>query len=387
MWKNNKAMRKKFNPKILILSIAFKPNIGGLETHLTDLTNEIKKNYQVLTVTLPPISTRVSSKTIERDGNLLIWRIPWFGKDLFYKFLKWPIIEFFYLIPPLFVGLLIALIKYPSIQVIHAQGFSGGLSSVFLGKIFAKRVLISTAYIFHFKNDLVGKVAKRVFSSADRVLCVSRASTQEMEQLGIPEEKLGKCAYWIDLNIFKPSNKIKSKRKLGWPSNFSILFIGRLVEEKGVRYLLNALPLLPNDLILYIIGDGVLTEVIEGAEKKYSNLRFLGRIDNSLTPLYYNAADVVVVPSFEETLGRVNMESLACATPVVAVTSSGAKEVINSQVGILTKLNSNEIAQAIMRLYKNRFFYKRLQSKARLHILKNYSNNNFKIFLKEYDIN
>lgn len=386
MWKNNKAMRKKFNPKILILSIAFRPNIGGLETHLTDLTAEIKKKYQVLTVTLPPISTRVSSKTIERDGNLLIWRIPWFGKDLFYKFLKWPIIELFYLIPPLFVGLLIALIKYPSIQVIHAQGFSGGLSSVLLGKIFAKRVLISTAYIFHFKNDLVGKVAKMVFSSADRVLCVSRASTQEMEQLGIPEEKLGKCAYWIDLNIFKPSNKIKAKRKLGWPSNFSILFIGRLVEEKGVRYLLDALPFLPKGIILYIVGDGILKEVIEDAAKKYTNLCFLGRVDNNLTPLYYNAADVVVVPSFEETLGRVNMEALACATPVVAVTSSGSKEVIKNNIGILVKLNSKEIAQAIIRLFSSKQLYEKLHRNARGSIRKRYSSKNFNVFVKEYNI-
>lgn len=375
-----------FAPKILILSIAFRPNIGGLETHLSDLTNEIKKRYKVLVVTLPPISTRVSSRVVERDGNLLIWRVPWFGKNLFYKFMNWPILEFFYLIPPLSFGLLIALIKYPSIQVIHAQGFSGGLSAVVLGKIFRKKVLVSTAYVFHFKEDLLGKVAKWVFSSVDRVLCVSKASTEEMRQLGVPEKKLGKCAYWINLNVFKSMSKPMAKRQVGWSNNFSVLFIGRLVEEKGVLHLLRTLPLLPKDIIFYIIGDGVLKEKVEQVAKEYSNLRFLGKIDNNLTPLYYSAADIVVVPSFEETLGRVNMEALACSTPVIATSTGGVKEVINNQVGILIELSSEAIAKAIIHLYEDRKLYMKLQKNARPRMQKLYSSKNFEVFVKEYGI-
>lgn len=380
-------MNGKFTPQILILSIAFRPNIGGLETHLTDLTNEIKKVYQVLVVTLPPIFTKVSAQITEREKNLLIWRIPWFGKGLFYKFMRWPILEFFYLTPPLFFGLLIALLNYPSIQVIHAQGFSGGLSAVILGKIFRKRVLVSTAYVFHFKEDYMGKVAKWVFSSVDRVLCVSKASTEEMIQLGVPEKKLGKCVYWIDLNIFKPMSKPMAKRQVGWSNNFSVLFIGRLVEEKGVLHLLRALPLLPKDITLYIIGDGVLKEAVEQAAKKYSNLKFLGKVDNSLTPLYYSSADVVVVPSFEETLGRVNMEALACSTPVVATSAGGVKEVINNEVGILIKLNPQEIAKAVIRLFKDRKLYMKLQKNARPRMQKLYSSKNFEVFVNEYGIN
>lgn len=380
-------MNAGFAPKILILSIAFRPNIGGLETHLTDLTNEIKKKCQVLVVTLPPISTRVSAKMIERNDNLLIWRVPWFGKDLFYKFMNWPILEFFYLTPPLFFGLLVALLKYPSIQVIHAQGFSGGLPAVILGNFFRKRILISTAYVFHFKDDYVRKVARWVFSSADRVLCVSKASTEEMKQLGVARSKLGKCLYWIDLNIFKPINKLDAKKKLKWPNNFSAFFIGRLVEEKGIFQLLEALPLLPKEILVYIAGDGVLRKDVEEAARKNSNLRFLGKIDNTKTPLYYSAADCVVVPSFEETLGRVNMEALACSTPVVGSSTGGLKEVVSKNVGLLFKLEPQDIARTIIRLYEDKALYERFRKNARAHIQKNFSSKNFKVFIKEYDIN
>lgn len=379
-------MSEKFNPKILILSIAFRPNIGGLETHLDDLTVEIKKKCPVLVVTLPPISTKVSAKTFEKDGNLLIWRVPWFGKNLFYKFLKWPILEFIYLMPPLFFGLLVALIKYPSIQVIHAQGFSSGLPGVFLGRIFSKRILISTAYIFHFKKNFVGKIAKWVFSSADRVLCVSNPSTEEMKKLGIPENKLGKCAYWINLDIFKPKMKNVAKKEVGWEDCFSVLFVGRLVEEKGIRQLLQAVLKLPKQINVYIIGDGPLKEEVEKASDHNTNLYFLGKIDNSLTPIYYSAADTVVVPSYEETLGRVNMEALACKTPVIVSKGGGVKEVVDESVGLLIDVNPNDIAKAIIKLYRNKNLYNQLQKNARLKMKREYSNKNIKKFIKEYGI-
>lgn len=379
-------MNAGFAPKILILSIAFRPNIGGLETHLTDLTNEIKKRYQALVVTLPPISTRVSSRVVERDGNLLIWRIPWFGKNLFYKFMNWPILEFFYLTPPLFFGLLVALIKYPSIQVIHAQGFSGGLTTVILGKLFGKRTLISTAYVFHFKKDFLRRVAKWVFGSVDRVLCVSEASTKEMKELGIPKEKLGKCPYWIDLDIFKPTDQALAKKKVGWTNNFSILFIGRLVKEKGIFELLEAVELIPKEIKVYIIGDGLLKEYVEQMAKTKPNLLFLGKVSNELTPLYYSAADVVIVPSYEETLGRVNMEALACSTPVIGSSTGGLKEVVSEDVGMLFKVTPQDIAKTIVRLYEDKKLYARFRKNARIHIQKHFSSKNFAVFVKEYDI-
>lgn len=375
-----------FKPKILILSIAFRPNIGGVETHLTDLTNEIKQKYPVLVVALPPITTKVAAKTIEKDGNLLIWRIPWFGKGLFNELLKWPILEFFYLTPPLFVGLLIALIKYPSIQVIHAQGFSGGFTTAILGKIFSKKTFISTAYVFHFKDNFYGRIARWVFNSADRVLCVSEASTEEMKKLGTSKEKLGKCLYWIDLDIFKPTDKQIAKKKIGWPNKFSILFIGRLVREKGVFELLEAIKLVPEEINFYIIGDGILKKEVEETAKVYSNLYFLGKIHNELTPVYYSAADLVIVPSYEETLGRVSMEALACSTPVIGSSTGGLKEVVSNGVGLLFKVEPRDIAKTIVRLYEDKVLYLRFRKNSRPHIQKFYSRKNFEIFMREYGI-
>lgn len=380
-------MSKEFSPRAVILSIGFRPNIGGLETHLTDLTNELKSVYQILVITLPPISTRISAQTIEKEEKLVVWRVPWFGKGLFYKLLKFPVLEFFYLTPPLFVGLFIALLKYPSIQVVHVQGLSGIVAGGILSKLFGKRVIISVQYVFHFKKDFFSWFSKHMFNIADRMLCVSLASQQEIRELGISESKIGRCAYWIDLNIFKPTNKKMAKRKLGWSDNFSVFFIGRLVEEKGILPLLKAIPKLPKEVNLYIAGDGPLKEEIEKVAKDYSNLKFLGKIDNTKTPLYFSAADIVIVPSYEETLGRVSMEALACETPVVASSAGGIREVVDETVGILIdEVNPSLIASGIIKLYKDKNLYGKLKKNSREHIQRLYSKRNVEVFIKEYDI-
>lgn len=379
-------MKDAFSPQAVILSIGFRPNIGGLETHLTDLTNELKKKYQLLVVTIPPISTRVSAQVVEYEKNLIIWRMPWFGKDLFRRLLKYSLLEFFYLTPPLFFGLLIALIKYPSIQVVHAQGISGIVAGGLISKLFGKRVLISMQFVFHFKKNFFGWFSKQVINIADRVLCVSLASEEEIRQLGISENKIGKCAYWIDLDTFKPVDKILAKKRVHWSEKFSILFIGRLIEEKGILPLLDSISRLPKDINVYIIGDGPLKEHIEEVAKKNQNLHFLGKIDNNLTPIFYSAADLIVVPSYEETLGRVSMEALACRTPVVASNTGGIKEVVDESVGVLVDVDSQAIASAIIKLYKDRKFYERLQGNSRRHIEELYSNENVNVFVKEYDI-
>ena len=60
---------------VIILSIGFRPNMGGLETHLTDLINELKKRLVVLVVTLSPITTDIKAKMVEKGNNLTIFKI------------------------------------------------------------------------------------------------------------------------------------------------------------------------------------------------------------------------------------------------------------------------------------------------------------------------
>ncbi len=293
-------------------------------------------------------------------------------------------LEFIYLMPPMFFGILVALLRYPKAKVIHAQGLTGVIPGGILGKIFNKRIVVSTHFVYNFKDNFFSRFTKWAYNLADRILCVSIKSGEEMERVGINKSKIGKCAYWIDLRQFKPVDKIKAKKALNWPNKFSVLFVGRLVKEKGILELVSSLAYLDEKIHLYVIGDGPLKSEVLKKAKSYKNFTYIGLVENTKIPSYYSAADVVVVPSYEETLGRVGMEALACSTPVVATDKGGIREVISEDVGILIRLKPKNIANALNRLYKNKKLYKSMKAKAREHVSKFYSSKNVQVFLREY---
>ncbi|HAM51452.1 MAG TPA: D-inositol-3-phosphate glycosyltransferase, partial [Nitrospiraceae bacterium] len=81
-------------------------------------------------------------------------------------------------------------------------------------------------------------------------------------------------------------------------------------------------------------------------------VRFQGRVEHNLLPLYYSAADVLVIPSYYESFGLVALESLACGTPVVA-TRVGAMDTLiqDGKTGLLVETPSpRSLASAIERI-------------------------------------
>lgn len=154
-------MNKK--PGVLILTPFYEPNIGGVETHLKDLTDYLRKDdrYRVYVLTYQPITTKAKGKYFERNGNVLIIRLPWMGLGLFHKFEPYPVIEFLYITPWLFIWTFIFLLfKSRDVEVIHAQGFNAAFVARLLNKVFKKRFIASTHAIYSMDvNSLMAKGA------------------------------------------------------------------------------------------------------------------------------------------------------------------------------------------------------------------------------------
>jgi len=139
----------------------------------------------------------------------------------------------------------------------------------------------------------------------------------------------------VDLSLFSRKNPdiIQQKYDL---AGFSLAYIGRIEEEKGVLFLINALSELEKDFRLLIIGGGL-------AEKKMlrmiselnlsHKIHYIGYVPHQELPVYYSAVNCVVVPTistpgFQEQFGRVIVESMACGTPVIGSTSGAIPSVI-----------------------------------------------------------
>jgi len=116
-------------------------------------------------------------------------------------------------------------------------------------------------------------------------------------------------------------------------------FLGRLTPEKGVEYLIQALPMVREripDVVLVVAGEG--EKVIGGSVKgglvelagRDEGIMFPGFIEEKLLPEFYSMCDVFVLPSVDspEAFGMVQVEAMFCGTPVVASDIAGVRDVI-----------------------------------------------------------
>lgn len=368
---------------ILQLTVHFPPNIGGVETHLWDLVTFLsKKDWKVFVLCLRPLSVKTSWKIYESIGSLEIFRIPWVS-GLFYKFIPHPKLEFLYLFPGLFVFTPIVLLLKRS-QLIHAHGLVAGFVATFWGKVFNKKVVISTHSLYSFpERGLYCEFAKFIFNNADRVLCLSDKSYQEILNLGINNRKVSRFTYWIDLNKFKKDKIVK--KEFGWKEDFMVLFVGRLIREKGVDILLQSVKSWDKKIGLVFAGTGPLEKEIIRQASKNSRIHFLGKINQDNLPSIYSVADLVIVPSTsEEGFGRVIMESLACGTPVIASKRGSISEAMDESVGRMIDISPENIKEAVENLFKNPSKLKSLSKNARDFAKRRYADKNAKSIIQAY---
>lgn len=115
------------------------------------------------------------------------------------------------------------------------------------------------------------------------------------------------------------------------PWRWRLLFVGRLDERKGLETLLRALPLLPDEATLDVVGPGD-AEFRARVDRLVDDLDLRGRVRFDEAPrselaARYASADAFVFPSeWEEPFGLVPVEAMACATPVIATGTGGSAE-------------------------------------------------------------
>lgn len=370
--------------KVLQITPHFFPNIGGVETHLNDLIYALRKRkWDIFVLTYQPLTTKVSARIYHKDNRLEVFRIPWFT-GLFYKLVTYPLLEFLYLLPGLFFTAPLVLIL-KKLEIIHAHGLVAGFVGVFWGKIFKKKVIISTHSTYNFpKNGFYRILSKWIFNGANFCLCLSQKSKEELSLLGISKDKLRTFTYWIDLNKFK---KIKNAKKiLKLEMNFTVLFVGRLVREKGIIELLKSAKKWNKSVILLIIGLGPLQSIVENAALDSTNIKFLGLISQNQLPLYYSSSDILIVPSTsDEGFGRVILESLACGTPVVASNRGAILEVVNERVGKLIDITPENIKNTVEYLASKKSKLNELAKDCRNLTERRYSESNVKKIIQAYE--
>lgn len=180
---------------------------------------------------------------------------------------------------------------------------------------------------------------RKLVRSADGIVVPAR---KERDNLLLDyyaaSEKISVIPCGVNLEQFRPLDRTATRAAIGLTQDDPIaLYVGRFAPLKGLDILLAAVARLkerlPNLKLLVAGGDGPQStgtlDLIEQSKHLGigQQVAFVGRIEHDDLPNYYNAADLLVVPSHYESFGLVVLEALACGTPVAA-TRFGAAETV-----------------------------------------------------------
>jgi len=338
--------------RILILTISYPPNVGGVETHLADLIQwlEGRSDLEVDLLTYQPITTSARGAALEQVGRARIFRIAWFGRNLFHQLESRPFLQFIYLAPRLLLASILHLLRHGRYDVIHAHGLVAAWVAGWLKRWWKMPVLVSIHAVYSFppRSPTAARM-HRILEGVDHVLALSDASLAQLEAYGLPRARGGRFTYWVDPKIFFPRPRSEARAKHALPSHAMIcLFVGRLLEIKGVETIFHLAKCLP-DLLFLIAGDGPMEKDCRNATQNLSNLRYLGRMPNEDLGSFYSACDLLLVPSqYEEGFGRVVCEALSCGLPVIAANRGGLKEAIKDGGGLLVEPTVEAFSSAIL---------------------------------------
>jgi len=215
-----------------------------------------------------------------------------------------------------------------------------------------------------------------------KVICCSDYMVSHVRwAFGLPEDKLVMIPNGVNTEeIGKAENADLSqfRSKFALPEEKIVLFVGRLVYEKGAHVLVNTIPkvLEKVNAKFVIVGNGYMKEPLSNIVKSTGlahKVMFTGFVDDGTLRNLQACADVSVVPSLYEPFGIVAIEAMAAKSPIVVSDTGGLSEIVeHDKTGVKVYANDpNSLAWGIKRVlldeaYANRIkthAYKKVQEK------------------------
>jgi glycosyltransferase involved in cell wall biosynthesis len=252
-------------------------------------------------------------------------------------------------------------LKIPLIVTFH--GFDASMTDEY-----ARRNSLSTRVYLQRREQLK--------QEAHLFIAVSHFIKSRLVQQGFPEDRIKVHYIGIDTERFKTDPSVVRQRK--------VLFVGRLVEKKGCRYLIEAMAKVQAaapDVELVIIGDGPLRLELEAlADKSLKHYKFLGLQTPDQVKQWMNQAQVLVAPSITtkdgdtEGLPIVILEAQAMGLPVIGTVHAGIPEaIIDGDTGFLVQEGDRgKIAQRIELLCSSPNCWSELSYKGRQFVCSNF---------------
>ncbi len=246
------------------------------------------------------------------------------------------------------------------VDVFHAHDWLVSNAGIGLKHVFRKPLLatmhsteIGRRNGIHFDYErMIHETEAWLTYEAWKVICCSNYMVSHVQwAFGLPPDKLVMIPNGVDAEAYtKTENSDLSsfRSKFALPEEKIVLFVGRLVYEKGVQVLINAVArvLEKTNAKFIIVGNGYMKEQLSSIIKSFGLMHkvlFTGFVDDETLRKLQKCADVSVVPSLFEPFGIVALEAMAAKSPVVVSDTGGLSEIVEHDVtGVKAYVNNPE---------------------------------------------
>jgi glycosyltransferase involved in cell wall biosynthesis len=303
--------------------------------HQNDLFNELNKQFEKFTVVYARTCDSDRQAQGWQDGNVQHYESKTIGKDLkiwqlaryvFQNRKATHIVNGIWLEPSFFMVIVLLNIFGVNFFIYSEAPNPSKKRTVF------KKITLTL---------LVKPIAKLLIIRAKGVLAVSEFAVEYFKSLGVKSERIYRFGY------FRNIQKVFTKPQL-YPRT-KLIFVGQLIERKGVQTLLKAIKNINekrDDFHLTIIGKGKLEphlrNYIENNQLQ-KLVNFQGIIQSENVTNYISKADLLILPSLFDGWGMVINEALLCDVPVLVSDQCGAKElIIDNHNGLIFRGNDEQ---------------------------------------------
>ena len=347
--------------KILMLSWEYPPRVvGGISRVVHDLSHRLIRDGHDVTV----ITYRDGDVPYEENDNgVKVYRVDNFMIQP-NNFIDWIMQLNFNMIAK--AGEIIA--KDGKFDVIHAHDWLVAYAAKTL-KYAYNTPIVSTIHATEAgrNSGIQGEQQKYINDTewmltyeSSEVIVNSNYMKNELQRLfGLPFEKINVVPNGVDLDIFDNVERdYDFRRQYAMDNEKIILFVGRLVYEKGVQHLIAAMPkILSNyhDAKLIIAGKGPMLDELRNEVNSLglgNKVYFTGYLNSKQVKKMYRAADIAVFPSTYEPFGIVALEAMLSDNPIVVSDVGGLNEIVDHGVNGMKSYagNYNSIADSILTL-------------------------------------
>ncbi|MCH8475971.1 MAG: glycosyltransferase [Opitutales bacterium] len=246
-------------------------------------------------------------------------------------------------------------------HIVHSQSLLPQGLTVALANLLIRGNHVTTSHgndVFGLRPDgFAGRAKRWVLRRAKIVTVNSRATAQAVRELGCPEGKIRLIPAMPNAVDHHPEVAQKIREEVVRERGPVVNFTGRIIEDKGVGDLLDAMAVLQKefpDILLLLVGDGQDRERFQKQARELGlakNCHWAGWVPSAEVGTWMATADVVVVPSREnpggwkEAQGLVVVEAMTVARPVVATNTGGIPDMVED--GETGKLVSPSLPEAL----------------------------------------